>query len=131
MDAVGHLEHVRHVVADQDDPEALVTKVLDELEHLSGLADTECRRRFVEDHNLATEHSVAMVGFDDLAMAEALDPAITVVDQDAAALGRTAAERLFARLDGDTSPPAVYRLPTRLIVRGSGEIAALRRAASS
>jgi LacI family transcriptional regulator len=42
--------------------------------------------------------------------------------QDPAALGRTAAQRLFARMTGDQSPPVVYTIPTRLIVRGSGEL---------
>lgn len=63
-----------------------------------------------------------MIGFDDLVMADVLKPTVSVVDQDVARLGRTAAERLFARLDGDTSPPAVYRLPTRLIIRESSQI---------
>src|SRR3954469_1948532 len=68
-------------------------------------------------------HDVALVGFDDVPLADALDPGLTVVAQDAAALGRTAAERLFARLDGDTGPTQTVLLPTTLIARGSGEIA--------
>jgi LacI family transcriptional regulator len=39
-------------------------------------------------------------------------------------VGRLAAERLFARLDGDRSAPAVTTVPTRLIPRGSGELPA-------
>src|SRR4051812_3364695 len=67
-------------------------------------------------------HDVALVGFDDVPLADALDPGLTVVAQDAAAVGRTAAERLFARLDGDTGPSRTVLLPTTLIARGSGEI---------
>ncbi|MEV4423836.1 LacI family DNA-binding transcriptional regulator [Streptomyces sp. R-07] len=63
---------------------------------------------------------VALVGFDDIELADLL--AITVVAQDAAALGRTAAERLFRRLEGADEPPATVVLTTRLIARGSGEI---------
>ena len=37
--------------------------------------------------------------------------------------GRTAAELLFARIDGDTSPSKRVVVPTTLIERGSGEIA--------
>ena len=39
------------------------------------------------------------------------------------ALGATAAQLLFARIGGDTSPPRDIVLLTRLVVRGSGEIA--------
>jgi LacI family transcriptional regulator len=70
------------------------------------------------------QHSFALVGFDDFPLAEMLDPSVSVVAQDVAAIGRAAAERLFARLDGDVSPPQKVVIPTRLIVRGSGEIAA-------
>jgi LacI family transcriptional regulator len=73
-------------------------------------------------HSLGLQRSVALVGFDDIALAEALDPALTVVAQDAAGLGRAAAERLFARLDGDDGPSQRLELPTRLIKRGSGEL---------
>jgi LacI family transcriptional regulator len=63
----------------------------------------------------------ALVGFDDLELADLLQPALTVIEQDSAALGRQAAELLFSRLDGDDGPPRRIVLPTRLIPRGSGE----------
>ncbi|MFD0366822.1 LacI family DNA-binding transcriptional regulator [Streptomyces sp. NPDC059071] len=66
------------------------------------------------------ERPVALVGFDDIELADLLG--ITVIAQDAAALGRTAAERLFRRLDGIEEPPSTVVLGTRLIARGSGEI---------
>ncbi|MFJ6633491.1 LacI family DNA-binding transcriptional regulator [Streptomyces sp. NPDC091376] len=66
------------------------------------------------------ETPVALVGFDDIELADLLG--ITVIAQDAAALGRTAAERLFRRLDGVSDEPAGVELTTRLIARGSGEI---------
>ncbi|MFD7320463.1 LacI family DNA-binding transcriptional regulator [Streptomyces sp. NPDC059875] len=66
------------------------------------------------------ERPVALVGFDDIELADLLG--ITVIAQDAAALGRTAAERLFRRLDGIDEAPAQVVLETRLIPRGSGEI---------
>jgi len=70
------------------------------------------------------QHRVALVGFDDVLLADLLDPPVTVVAQDPTALGRTAAELLFARLDGDRGPPQHVVVPTRLIPRGSGEIPA-------
>ena len=41
---------------------------------------------------------VALVSFGDFPMAQFLDPAITVMDQDPDSVGRAAAERLFARI---------------------------------
>jgi LacI family transcriptional regulator len=73
-------------------------------------------------HALGLQHRVALVGFDDLALADLLDPAVTVVAQDPAAVGRRAAELLFSRLDGDAGPPAEVIVPAPLVVRGSGEI---------
>jgi LacI family transcriptional regulator len=71
---------------------------------------------------LHLHHRVALVGFDDFELADLLDPGITVVAQDPAAMGRTAAEMLFRRLDGDRSPSVHHIVPTRLITRGSGEV---------
>lgn len=65
---------------------------------------------------------VALVGFDDFELADLLSPGVTVVAQDAARLGRTAAERLFRRLDGVPEAPRRVELPTRLVARGSGEL---------
>jgi LacI family transcriptional regulator len=42
--------------------------------------------------------------------------------QDPTAMGRQAAELVFARLEGDTSPPRTAVVQTRLVQRGSGEI---------
>jgi LacI family transcriptional regulator len=66
---------------------------------------------------------VALVGFDDFPQADLLEPAVTVLAQDPAAIGTAACELLFARMDGDRSPPQTRTIATRLIVRGSGEIA--------
>ena len=65
---------------------------------------------------------VALVGFDDFLLADLLEPGITVIAQDPAAIGRTAAAVLFRRLDGDRSPSQVHTVRTRMITRGSGEI---------
>ncbi|MFJ5678216.1 LacI family DNA-binding transcriptional regulator [Streptomyces sp. NPDC093097] len=65
---------------------------------------------------------VALIGFDDFELADLVHPAITVVAQDSAQLGRTAAGLLFRRLDGVDGPPQRLEIPTRLIPRGSGEV---------
>jgi len=71
---------------------------------------------------LGRHHEVALVGFDDFPLADLLEPAVTVVAQDPARMGRTAATTLFERLGGDHGPPREIRIPTTLIPRGSGEI---------
>jgi len=65
---------------------------------------------------------VALVGFDDILLADLLDPGITVVAQDPEAIGRIAAELLFDRIAGGAGEPQVRFVPTTLIRRGSGEI---------
>ncbi len=70
--------------------------------------------------------SVALVGFDEFALADKVRPPVTVVAQDPVLLGATAAQLLFARIAGDTSPPREVVLTTRLVIRGSGEIAPAR-----
>ena len=67
------------------------------------------------------QHAVAHVGFDDIPLADLLDPALTVVRQDPRRMGRLAAERLFRRLQGSLAPERLV-VPTELVVRGSGEI---------
>jgi len=67
-------------------------------------------------------HRIAVVGFDDIQLADLLDPPVSVVAQDPSALGRTAARLLLSRLDGDEGPFQHVVLPTRLVARGSGEI---------
>jgi LacI family transcriptional regulator len=74
--------------------------------------------------DLGLQHSTAFVGFDDVLLAESLQPALTVLAQDPVGLGRAGAERLFARLDGDESPTSEIVLGVKLIERGSGEIVA-------
>jgi LacI family transcriptional regulator len=72
---------------------------------------------------LELHQRVALIGFDDILLADLLQPGITVIAQDPAAIGRTAAEMLFRRLDGDRSPSEHRVVVTRMISRGSGEIA--------
>ncbi|MES2092736.1 MAG: LacI family DNA-binding transcriptional regulator [Actinomycetota bacterium] len=76
--------------------------------------------RALRDRN--RHRSTALIGFDDFLLADLLDPAVTVIAQDPSAIGHVAADRAFARLDGDPGPFVTTVIPTRLIVRGSGEI---------
>jgi LacI family transcriptional regulator len=73
-------------------------------------------------HQARREHEIALIGFDDISLADMLDPAVSVVAQDPQALGRAAADQLFRRLDGDTGAAVNLVLPVTLIARGSGEL---------
>jgi LacI family transcriptional regulator len=73
-------------------------------------------------HDLQLEQRIALIGFGDIVMADLLRPAITVMAPDPVRLGTIAAERIFARLDGDTSPVQTVVVAAELVPRGSGEI---------
>ena len=62
---------------------------------------------------------VAVVGFDDSAIARHTDPPLTSVHQPAEAMGRELVRLLLARIQGEDIPTADVILPTRLIVRAS------------
>ncbi|HET9443492.1 MAG TPA: LacI family DNA-binding transcriptional regulator, partial [Acidimicrobiales bacterium] len=60
----------------------------------------------------------AVACFDDVELADLLDPSMTVVAPAATALGRTAAELLFRRIDGDRRPAQHVSLQPVLIPGG-------------
>ena len=73
-------------------------------------------------HDLQLENRIALVGFDDIVLADLVLPAVTVMAQDPTRLGTLAAERIFARLDGDASAVQTVVAAAKLVARGSGEI---------
>ena len=82
-----------------------------------------CTMALVQALHQAERTDIALVGFGDFPMATALTPAVTVVDQDPARLGRTAVERLLQRIENPQAEPRRRTvLPVRLIPRGSGEL---------
>jgi LacI family transcriptional regulator len=83
------------------------------------LITVEAMRRL---HQLELHRSVAHVGFDDVPLADVVEPGVTVVAQDPYAMGRRAAELLFSRLDGYAGPSRRVVLPVSLVERGSGRI---------
>lgn len=68
----------------------------------------------------------ALVGFDDFELAELMSPPVTTVAQDPWAIGEAAADLLFDRIAGLAGAERHVVLGTRLIVRGSGELAPIR-----
>jgi LacI family transcriptional regulator len=69
--------------------------------------------------NLTIPNALSLVGFDDLDWTTLVDPPLTVVSQSPMDAGRIAAERLFARIQGDDNPAEQIMLPTKLLIRGS------------
>ena len=68
-------------------------------------------------------HTVALVGFDDFDTADLLRPGVTTIRQPVEALGKTAAEMLFARLmagkNGLERAPSRVILPVEFVIRGT------------
>ncbi|MFJ7201500.1 MULTISPECIES: LacI family DNA-binding transcriptional regulator [unclassified Streptomyces] len=62
---------------------------------------------------------IAVVGFDDIPMAEHTEPPLTTVRQPTRQMGETAARMLLSHLGGTPVPDAPVVLPTELVVRHS------------
>lgn len=73
-------------------------------------------------HELGMQRTLAHVGFDDVTLADVVEPGLTVIAQDPVAIGRSAAELLFSSVDGYDGPSRRVVHPTTLIARGSGEL---------
>ena len=63
---------------------------------------------------------VALVGFDDFELADLLD--VTVVGYDVVEMGRQAAALAVSRAENPSLAPRLVVVPTRLVVRGTGEV---------
>jgi LacI family transcriptional regulator len=87
-------------------------------------AATRCSLGVVPVLHATRRTDIALVGFGDFAMADTLQPGITVLDHPAGAIGTAAVERLTARLADPDLPLTSTRIPVSLIERGSGELPA-------
>jgi LacI family transcriptional regulator len=117
---------VRHNVHSQEEAQAACTELLTAPDPPSALFTAQ---------NLITagavralragglERSVALIGFDDFELADLLQPSVTVVAQDPAAMGKLSAEILLSRIGSGTDfEPTQQVVPTRLIVRESAAV---------
>ncbi|QKG18792.1 LacI family DNA-binding transcriptional regulator [Actinomadura verrucosospora] len=73
-----------------------------------GAVEELCRR----------DHDADLMGFDDFELSGLMPRPLTVIGYDVGELGRAAAARLFARIDGDGSRPTETVVPTWLAERG-------------
>ncbi|WP_405877059.1 LacI family transcriptional regulator [Streptomyces sp. NBC_01136] len=67
---------------------------------------------------------LAVVGFDEVPLADLLQPALTVIAQETSKIGQTAVELLRARIADPGRPVQTVIVPVTLKVRGSGEVRA-------
>jgi DNA-binding LacI/PurR family transcriptional regulator len=75
--------------------------------------------RVLQQSGRRVPDDVAVVGFDDSAIARHTQPPLTTVDQPIAEMGEAMVRLLLAKLDGDDLEDNEIVLPTRLVNRGS------------
>ena len=78
---------------------------------LGGKAPEVYERRVPED--------VAVVGYDNIRIAEWYDPSLTTVDQPRYQMGKRAMQALLKRIENPNDPAEMVKLETSLIVRRS------------
>jgi LacI family transcriptional regulator len=75
--------------------------------------------RAANELGVRVPEDVAIVGFDDIALASLITPQLTTVRQDMHALGEAAAQGLARMIDDPEAEAAHELVPTRLVVRAS------------
>lgn len=73
----------------------------------------------VREKGLRIPQDISLVGFDDLQVAQILDPPLTTVHQPIREMGRSAAQMLLNNMQGYNGTRKTILLPTELVVRGS------------
>jgi len=72
----------------------------------------------LHDRGFEVPRDLSVVGFDDIPLARHFIPPLTTVRQDFGALGVAVVEMLRAAIEG-RDIPALTRIPTELVARGS------------
>jgi LacI family transcriptional regulator len=75
--------------------------------------------RTLHARGLSVPGDVAIVGFDDIQVAELLAPALTTVRQDMVGIGLAAGRALVEQIENPDATPPVLTLPVELVVRAS------------
>jgi LacI family transcriptional regulator len=75
--------------------------------------------RALEEAGLRCPDDVAVVGFDDIQLAELVTPALTTIRQDAPGIGTAAGRSLVEMIENPEVVPPARMLPVKLIVRDS------------
>jgi LacI family transcriptional regulator len=75
--------------------------------------------RAVQAAGLSVPADVAIVGFDDIRVAELFSPPLTTVRQDMVGIGLAAGRALVEQIENPDATPPVLTLPVELVVRAS------------
>ena len=78
--------------------------------------------RAASELDVRVPEDLAVVGFDDIALAGLIQPSLTTVRQEMHAIGEAAAEALGQMIDDPETQPVRRIVPTRLVVRSSTEM---------
>jgi LacI family transcriptional regulator len=73
----------------------------------------------IEELEIQVPKELAIVGFDDLQLAEVLDPPLTVMRQPAVAIGESVAQLILERITGERKDIQRLMLPVELVIRRS------------
>jgi LacI family transcriptional regulator len=74
----------------------------------------------INESNISVPNDLSLIGFDNLELARVVKPPLSIVIQPMQSIGRTSAEILLRRLNGDMSNfPSTSRLKAELLVKGS------------
>ncbi|WP_245560914.1 LacI family DNA-binding transcriptional regulator [Agromyces subbeticus] len=104
-------------------PESQVRSLLDSIDPPTAIVTGNNRATTGAMRELRTRSEpVALIGFDDFELAEMLG--ISVVAHDPVELGRAAGRLALERIENHDGPTKLVEIPTWLVKRGSGEIAA-------
>jgi DNA-binding LacI/PurR family transcriptional regulator len=74
-------------------------------------------RMAIVESRLRVPDDIALVGFDDVAMAQNMSPPLSTVKQDLEIAARSMVDMLFRRMSGEETPSSV--IPARLMIRES------------
>jgi LacI family transcriptional regulator len=75
--------------------------------------------RAIHAAGLSVPDDIAVVGFDDIKLAELLSPPLTTIRQDMLGIGLAAGRALVEQIENPDSTPPVLTLPVELVVRAS------------
>ena len=75
--------------------------------------------RAIHAAGLSVPGDIAVVGFDDIRLAELLSPPLTTIRQNMLGIGLAAARALVEQIENPDSTPPVLTLPVELVVRAS------------